>query len=124
MLSQAPTRRVPILVLAAAAALATGRNAAAHSGHFAADEPVKAPTIKLEKVSERVYCVYGKGGNVGFMVGDTGVVVVDDQYADVAPAILEQIKSVTDKPIRYLVNTHYHADHTGGNQTFRPIAEI
>lgn len=124
MLADAPARRYPILLLAAAAVLATGRDATAHSGHFAADEPAKAPTCRLEKVSERVYCVYGKGGNVGFLVGDTGVVVVDDQYADVAPAVLEQIKSVTDKPIRYLINTHYHADHTGGNQTFKPIAEI
>jgi glyoxylase-like metal-dependent hydrolase (beta-lactamase superfamily II) len=112
------------LVVAGGAALALTREAAAHSGHADADEPAKPPAFKLEKVSERVYCLYGKGGNVGFMVTDAGVVVVDDQYADVAPGILAQIKSVSDKSIRYLINTHYHADHTGGNPTFKPIAEI
>ena len=112
------------LFAAAGAALLSPRIAFAHSGRAADDEPPKPPAFKVEKVSDRVYVVFGKGGNVGFMATDSGVVVVDSQYAEVAPGVLEQIRSVTDKPIRYLVNTHYHADHVGGNPVFKPIAEI
>ena len=119
-----PLVRLLTLLVAAGTALAVSREAAAHSGRQAADEAPKPPTFRLEKVSERVWCLFGKGGNVGFMVTDAGVAVVDDQYADVAPGIVEQIRGVTDKPIRYLVNTHYHADHAGGNKTFQPIATI
>ncbi len=101
----------------------------AHSGAPAAAPSAAAqdnppPVLRLEKLTERVYCLYGKGGNVGVLVTETGVVVVDDQYEDVAPGIIEKIRSVSDKPIRYLVNTHFHADHTGGNPVFIKLAEI
>jgi len=68
--------------------------------------------------------LFGRGGNVGFLVTDRGVAVVDDQYREMAPGILDEIKKITDKPIRYLINTHYHGDHTGGNPIFQSIAEI
>jgi cyclase len=71
-----------------------------------------------------VYALFGRGGNVAFSVGPEYVIVVDSQYADVAPGILRQISKVTDKPVRFLVNTHHHGDHTGGNATFKPVAVI
>jgi cyclase len=119
-------RAIRRAVLVAALLLALpARQTLAHSGaHFAADEKAPAPTFKVEKVSDHVYALFGRGGNVGFMVTDEGVVVVDDQYRDMAPGILEEIRKITDKPIRYLVNTHYHSDHTGGNPVFKPITEI
>jgi len=118
-------RAAPILVvLVAAAGLLASSTAFAHSGAFAANEPQPPPTFTVEKVAETVYCLFGRGGNVGFMVTDDGVLVVDDQYGDIAQGIVEQIRTVTDKPIRYLVNTHYHADHTGGNKVFQPLATI
>jgi glyoxylase-like metal-dependent hydrolase (beta-lactamase superfamily II) len=83
-----------------------------------------APVFKLEKAGDRVYCLFGQGGNVGILVTDEGVLVVDDQYENIAPGIVEQIKSVTDRPVRYLINTHYHSDHTGGNPVFIKFAEI
>ncbi|HEY3176439.1 MAG TPA: MBL fold metallo-hydrolase [Candidatus Polarisedimenticolia bacterium] len=86
------------------------------------DQP--RPTFTLEKLTDRAYCLFGQGGNVGFLVTDAGVLVVDDQYENIAQGIVDQIRSVTDKPIRYLVNTHYHADHTGGNSVFNKLAEI
>jgi glyoxylase-like metal-dependent hydrolase (beta-lactamase superfamily II) len=52
------------------------------------------------------------------------VIVVDSQFKDIAPGIVAQIKSVTDKPIQYLINTHHHGDHTGGNEVFRQFAVI
>jgi glyoxylase-like metal-dependent hydrolase (beta-lactamase superfamily II) len=95
----------------------------AHSGAPATPAP-PPPVFKLEKMTDRVWCLFGQGGNIGFLVTDTGVLVVDDQFENIAPGIVDQIKSVTDKPIRYLVNTHYHADHTGGNPVFIKFAEI
>lgn len=117
----------PAALIAAALLGLLGPDAAmAHSGApAAAGQPApKAPEFKLEKVSERVYCLFGRGGNVGFLVTDAGVLVVDDQYREVAEGIVAQIRSVTDKPIRFLVNTHYHGDHTGGNPVFLKFAAI
>jgi cyclase len=90
----------------------------------AATQEQPPPQFKLEKVSEHVWCLFGAGGNVGILANDAGVLVVDDQYENVAPGIVEQIRSLSDKPIRWLVNTHYHGDHTGGNPVFKPLTEI
>jgi cyclase len=80
--------------------------------------------FRLQPLAGGVHALYGRGGNVGFLVGPEAVLVVDSQFKDMAPGIVEQIKGVTDKPIKYLVNTHHHGDHVGGNETFRPIAVI
>lgn len=72
----------------------------------------------LKKLADDTYVLYGRGGNIGFVVTDEGVVVVDDQFADLAPGIADQIKSVSTKPVRFLINTHHHGDHTGGNGFF------
>ncbi len=78
----------------------------------------------LKKLAEDTYVLYGRGGNIGFAVTDEGVVVIDDQFADLAPGIAEQIRAVTAKPIRFLINTHHHGDHTGGNGFFIKMATI
>ena len=57
----------------------------------------------------------GPGGNIGVSVGDDGVFVIDDKFARFADQIIAQIKGITDQPIRYVVNTHYHGDHSGAN---------
>src|SRR5437773_2531084 len=108
------------LLCAAAGAWLGAGPVMAHSGAPPAAQPEEAqtPKFKLEKLTDRAYCLYGQGGNVGFLVTDTGVVVVDDEFEEVAQGIVDQIRSVTDRPIRYLVNTHYHGDHTGGNPVF------
>jgi cyclase len=80
--------------------------------------------FKLEPLSGNVYALYGRGGNVGFYVGADSVFVVDSQFENIAPGIVEQIKKVTDKPIKYLLNTHHHPDHVGGNPVFRPFSLI
>src|SRR5262245_28489684 len=117
-----------ILMLAGAPVLAhTGEapaNPAASPSPSPTEPQPKPVEFKLEKLSSRAYCLYGRGGNVGFLVTDAGVVVVDDQYEEVAQGIVDQIHGVTDRPIRYLVNTHYHGDHTGGNPVFVKFAEI
>ena len=80
--------------------------------------------FKLQKLTETIYALYGRGGNIGFFIGPDSVLVIDSQYRDLAPGIVEKIKSVTDKPIKYLVNTHHHPDHVGGNELFIRFATI
>src|SRR5215813_6722193 len=80
--------------------------------------------IKVTKVSANVYMLEGAGGNIGASVGDDGIVVVDDQYAPLAEKIQAALKGVTDKPVRFIINTHFHGDHTGGNAYFQKQAPI
>src|SRR5689334_12591094 len=74
--------------------------------------------IKVQKVAGTVYMLQGAGGNIGVSVGDDGIVIVDDQFAPLAPKIRAALKGITDKPIRFILNTHFHGDHTGGNAEF------
>src|SRR5262249_10332434 len=71
--------------------------------------------LTMEKVTEGLYVIIGSGGNVAVMPTSEGVLLVDDKFAQDGPQILAKVKSVTDKPIRYVLNTHQHGDHTGGN---------
>lgn len=72
--------------------------------------------IKSEKVTENIYMLTGRGGNIGVCIGDDGVYVIDDQYAELTEKIITEIKTLSDKDIKILVNTHWHGDHSGGNQ--------
>jgi cyclase len=74
-----------------------------------------AVEIKATKVSGNVWMLEGAGGNIGVLVGDDGVLLVDDQFAPLTEKILAAVKKISDKPVKYLVNTHWHWDHTGGN---------
>jgi cyclase len=80
--------------------------------------------FRLQPLRGNVYCLYGRGGNVGFFVGPDAVLVVDSQFKDLAPGIVEQIRKVSDKPIKFLLNTHHHGDHVGGNEVFKQFAMI
>ena len=73
--------------------------------------------IKTIPVAKGVYMLEGRGGNIGLSVGPDGAFLIDDQYAPLTDKILKAISAVTDQPVRFLVNTHWHADHTGGNET-------
>ncbi len=72
--------------------------------------------LTMEKVSANLYVIIGDGGNVAVMPTSEGVVLVDDKFAQDAPEILAKVKSISDKPVRYVLNTHQHGDHTGGNE--------
>ena len=74
--------------------------------------------IKTEKLSPTTYVLFGAGGNIGLSVGDDAVFVIDDQFAPLTPKISAAIKALTDKPVKFLMNTHWHGDHTGGNENF------
>jgi cyclase len=84
--------------------------------------------IKAEKVAGNVYMLYGvggfSGGNIGVSVGPDGIVLVDDQFQPLVPKIEAALKGVSDKPVRFVINTHFHGDHTHGNTVFGQKATI
>src|SRR5688572_23998433 len=82
------------------------------------------PVQAIEKIKDNLYVVQGQGGNTAVYVADKGVVIVDTKLANNGQAILDQVKSVTDKPITHIINTHTHGDHTGSNQFFPASVEI
>ena len=79
---------------------------------------VQADSEKLVavQVSEQIYMIAGKGGNVGIFIGEDGTFLIDDNFAPLTEKIVEAIKSVGGDHPRFLINTHYHGDHTGGNE--------
>ena len=85
------------------------------TGAFAQQDFSKVQ-IKTIPVAKGVYMLVGSGGNIGLSVGQDGAFLIDDQYAPLTDKILKAISAVTDKPVRFLVNTHWHYDHTGGNE--------
>jgi glyoxylase-like metal-dependent hydrolase (beta-lactamase superfamily II) len=86
-----------------------------------ADSPVEIKTIP---VADGIYMLEGKGGNIGVSVGDDGVLIIDDQFEDMSGAIKAAIAKLSSSPMVYVLNTHYHADHTGGNVVFGKEATI
>src|SRR3954469_4106708 len=72
--------------------------------------------IKVQKVADGVYMLTGAGGNIGASVGEDGIVIIDDEFAPLIPKIQAALKGISDKPVRFILNTHYHGDHTGANE--------
>jgi glyoxylase-like metal-dependent hydrolase (beta-lactamase superfamily II) len=90
----------------------------------AQDQDFSKVQMKVSKVAGNVYMLQGAGGKIGASVGDDGIVIVDDQYAPLAEKIQAALKGITDKPVRFIINTHFHGDHTGGNAYFQKQAPI
>jgi cyclase len=74
--------------------------------------------IKTIKVTEKIFMLQGDGGNIGVLVGKDGIVMIDDQFAPLSGKIKTALKAISDKPVRFVINTHFHGDHTGGNENF------
>ena len=72
--------------------------------------------IKTREVATGIYMLVGQGGNIGVSVGEDGVFMIDDQFAPLTEKITAAIAALSDHPIRFLLNTHWHSDHTGGNE--------
>ena len=94
------------------AALATAVYAQAPQPDFSKVE------IKTTKVTNSFYTLEGQGGTIGVLVGPDGIFMVDSQFAPLSQKIAAAIHQISDKPIRFMVNTHVHPDHTGGNENF------
>ena len=84
----------------------------------AAQQDFSGVNVTAQKVAGNIYMLTGAGGNIGVSVGDDGIVMVDDQFAPLAPKIRATLATITNKPIKFIINTHYHGDHTGGNEVF------
>ena len=72
--------------------------------------------IESSRVADGIYMLTGLGGNMAVSIGEDGVFLVDDQYAPLTPKIEAAIRKLSDQPIRFVINTHLHGDHTGGNE--------
>ena len=75
--------------------------------------------IHVLPVRENIYMLVGSGGNITVQTGDEGILVIDTQYAPLTGRILAAVRNLSDAPIRYIINTHYHPDHVGGNRELR-----
>lgn len=80
--------------------------------------------IQAQRLSGTVYMLTGAGGNIGLSAGDEAVFMVDDQFAPLTPKIQEAIAKLSPKPVRFMLNTHWHFDHTGGNENFGKAGAI
>jgi cyclase len=74
--------------------------------------------IKTLKITESIFMLEGDGGNIGVLAGKDGIVMIDDQFAPLSEKIKTALKVLNDKPVRFVINTHFHGDHTGGNENF------
>jgi glyoxylase-like metal-dependent hydrolase (beta-lactamase superfamily II) len=98
-----------ILFSASAVALALAAPASGQGQDFSKVE------IKVEKLAPGVAVLFGAGGNIGLSYGEDGNAIIDDQYAPLTDRILAAIKTLDAEPVRFIINTHWHGDHTGGN---------
>jgi glyoxylase-like metal-dependent hydrolase (beta-lactamase superfamily II) len=89
-----------------------------YAGRSLAEQDFSKVEIKADKLSDTVYMLTGAGGNLGLSVGPDAVFLIDDQFAPLAPKIKAAIAKITPKPVGFLLNTHFHFDHTGGNEAF------
>ena len=78
----------------------------------------KEATVTVDTLSNNVYMLTGRGGNVGLFIGENKAYMIDDQYDYMSNSLKQTIAGITNKPLAYLFNTHMHGDHTGGNSNF------
>src|SRR5262249_16770541 len=81
-----------------------------------AQQDMSKVEIKTEKLADDVWVLYGAGGNIGLCSGPDGALLIDDQFAPLSDKILAAVKAANDAPLRWVVNTHWHGDHVGGNE--------
>ncbi len=108
------TRTISLALLAASplALSACAQGNAQEADRFAKVE------IKTEQLAEGVAVLFGAGGNIGVSYGPDGTVLIDDQFAPLTPKIQTAIGALGAEPVKYLINTHWHGDHSGGNENF------
>src|SRR5262245_62490908 len=102
-------KRITIAALAGAALLWAGAANGQQGIDFSKVE------IKTTDLGNKTYMLEGAGGNITLAVGTDGLIMVDTQFADLSDRIKAAIKAISPLPIKYIINTHFHGDHTGGN---------
>jgi glyoxylase-like metal-dependent hydrolase (beta-lactamase superfamily II) len=112
------------VLLAAPFVVVAALTSPAHAQTAPAQPPVPAmpapQDVKIEtiNVAPGIYMLMGRGGNIGLTVGTDGAAIIDDQFADMAPKIRAAVAMLSDQPVEFVINTHLHGDHTGGNDAF------
>ncbi|MBN3519475.1 MBL fold metallo-hydrolase [Algoriphagus lutimaris] len=86
------------------------------SGILKAQSGMENVKITSEQLAPNIYVLFGSGGNIGLAVGEDFAYMIDDQFGQLSEKILTAVRGITDKPLKYVVNTHWHGDHTGGNE--------
>jgi cyclase len=81
-----------------------------------AQQPPPNPEIRIERVAPGVAVLFGRGGNIGVSYGADGNILIDDQYAPATERVVAAVRSLDPDPIRFVINTHWHGDHSGGNE--------
>jgi glyoxylase-like metal-dependent hydrolase (beta-lactamase superfamily II) len=89
-----------------------------------AQQDLSKVVIESQKVAEGVYMLTGAGGNLGASIGEDGIILIDDQFAELTPRIQEALAKLSDKPVRFVINTHWHFDHVGGNENLGKAGSI
>ncbi len=85
---------------------------------FLGSVSVAIAQVKTVKITDSIYAITGKGGNIGVFIGADGTFMIDDKFADMSESIMQAVTSIGGENPRFLINTHYHGDHTGGNENF------
>ncbi len=88
------------------------------AGPVAAQNEMDDVQIETVRVTDGIYMLTGQGGNIGLCVGEDGVFMIDDQYAPLSAKITAAVGAISDQPVGFILNTHWHGDHTGGNENF------
>jgi cyclase len=112
-----PRRSAEMKRLSLAAVLAA-------SAAFAQQQDFSKVEITATQVAGSVWMLKGSGGNIAVSVGDDGIVMIDDQFAPLVPKIKAALAKISQKPVRFLINTHWHSDHVGGNAAMAETAAI
>ena len=84
----------------------------------------KDVVIETTKLTDNIYMLVGAGGNIGVSAGEEGVFIIDDQFAPLTDKITAAIKEISDKPVKFVINTHWHGDHSGGNENFGKAGSV
>ncbi len=101
-----------------ALALLSGILCAGAGAQEKAPQPPSDVKIETLEIAPGIYMLKGRGGNIGLTVGVDGAAIIDDQFADMVPKIRAAVALLSDKPVKFVINTHLHPDHTGGNDAF------
>src|SRR5262245_25199899 len=107
--------RRTISIVCAMVLLANSILAHGDDSHFVNQQDV---TVKTTKINGNVYMLQGRGGNIGAVVGPEGILIVDDDYKTVSEKLRDALKDLGSPTPRFILNTHWHGDHTEGNQFF------
>jgi len=91
---------------------------------YTQNQSKQPPQLTMNQVKDDLYEIVGDGGNVAVYITNEGVILVDDKYDQDFDGIMAKVKSVTNQPVKYILSTHHHSDHSGGNARFLPTAEI